>query len=130
MGENEEEVPEGLVKFLRYVRANQESSQEDFGDDFVRRLQLAVRNVKASREMEDRYMLFEELIKEEREDAKAEGKAEGKAEFVLELLSDLGEIPGDLYEKIMSEKDSEILSSYLRKALSAKTIEEFERSIS
>ena len=37
MGENEEEVPEGLVKFLRYVRASQESSQEGFGDEIVRK---------------------------------------------------------------------------------------------
>ena len=126
MGENEEEVPEGLMKFLKYVRASQESSQEDFGDDFVRRLQLAVRNVKASREMEERYMLFEELIKEEREDAKAEGKAES----VLELLSYLGEVPEELYKIIMSEKNPEILSSYLRKASSAKTIGEFEKLLS
>ena len=33
-------------------------------DSFVKRVQTAVRNVKASREMEEQYMLLEELIKE------------------------------------------------------------------
>ena len=33
-------------------------------DSFIKRVQTAVRNVKASREMEEQYMLLEELIKE------------------------------------------------------------------
>ena len=52
-GENEEEVPGGLVKFLKYVKAGLSESTGDFQDEFVQKLQSAVRNVKASREMDD-----------------------------------------------------------------------------
>ena len=50
------------------------------------------RKIKANREMEERYMLLEDLIKEEREEA----KAEGKAEMLLVVLSALGEVPEEL----------------------------------
>ena len=131
----------GLVKFLKYVKAGLDESTEDFQDDFVQRLQDAVRNVKASREMEERYMLLEELLKEEREngriegraegraEGKVEGKVEGKAESILELLSDLGEVPEELRKKILGEKDLDILKSYLKKASASKTIEEFQKLI-
>ena len=116
-------------KFLKYVKAGLDESTEDFQDDFVQRLQDAVRNVKASREMEERYMLLEELLKEERENGRIEGKAEGKAESILELLSDLGEVPEELRKKILGEKDLDILKSYLKKASASKTIEEFQKLV-
>ena len=123
----------GLVKFLKYVKAGLDESTEDFQDDFVQRLQDAVRNVKASREMEERYMLLEELLKEEREngriEGRAEGKVEGKAESILELLSDLGEVPEELRKKILGEKDLDILKSYLKKASASKTIEQFQKLV-
>ena len=127
----------GLVKFLKYVKAGLDESTVDFQDDFVQRLQDAVRNVKASREMEERYMLLEELLKEEREngriegkaEGKVEGKVEGKAESILELLSDLGEVPEELRKKILGEKDLDILKSYLKKASASKTIEEFQKLV-
>lgn len=43
-------------------------------------LQSAVREVKSSREMGEKYMTFEEYLYEEREDAREEGRAEGLAE--------------------------------------------------
>ena len=77
-GENEDEVPEELVKFLKYVKAELKESTGDFRDSFVKRIQDAVRNVKASREMEEQFMLLEELIREEREDARKQALAEGR----------------------------------------------------
>ena len=112
-----------------------------FQDGFVQKLQDAVRNVKASREMEERYMLLQELLKEEREagraegraegraQGRAEGKAEGKAESILELLSDLGDIPEDLQKRISVEKDPNVLKSYLKIASASKTIDEFRKRI-
>ena len=84
-GENEEEVPEELVRFLEYVGADLEASTGNFEDGFVSRLQESVRHVKASRKMEERYMLFEELLRNERKEGKAEGKAEGIIETGLEF---------------------------------------------
>lgn len=38
-GENEQEVPEALVNFLKYVGASLADSENDFHDEFVKRLQ-------------------------------------------------------------------------------------------
>ena len=119
-GENEDEVPEGLVKFLKYVKSEL-GENGDYEDDFVMRVQEAVRNVKISREMGERYMLLEEFVKEEREEA----KAEGKAEMLLEFLADLGEVPEELREKIESETNGNVLQTYLKKASKAESMDEF-----
>ena len=79
-GENEDEVPRELVNFLKFVKANQEESQKDFQDYFVKQLQDSIRWIKSSREMEERFMIFEEMMKDEREAGKQEGRREGKQE--------------------------------------------------
>ena len=65
-GNNADEVPEELVKLLNYVGASLSDSEQEFDDEFVRKLQATVREVKASREMGARYMTFEELLNDER----------------------------------------------------------------
>ena len=50
-GKNVNEVPSNLVKFLQFVGADEEGCTKDFGDEFVRRLQLSVERIKKSREM-------------------------------------------------------------------------------
>ena len=98
-------------------------------DSFIKRVQTAVRNVKASREMEEQYMLLEELIKEEREQALAEGRelglAEGQISSILELLSYLGEVPEEIKEAVSEENDLEVLKLYLRQAAAAKSMDDF-----
>ena len=126
-GENEDEVPEELVKFLRYVKAGLKESIEDFQDSFIKRVQTAVRNVKASREMEEQYMLLEELIKEEREQALAEGISRGQISSILELLSYLGEVPEGIKEAVSEENDPEVLKLYLRQAAAAKSMDDFRQ---
>ena len=71
-GENENEVPRELVNFLKFVKANQEESQKDFQDHFVKQIQDSIRWIKSSREMEERFMIFEEMMKDEREAGKRE----------------------------------------------------------
>ena len=60
----------------------------------MKRLQDAVREVKASREMGARYMTFQELLKDERE----AGRAEGRVELVKKKLA-----KGDSLEKIADD---------------------------
>ena len=130
-------MPKELVQFLQYVKAGNTDCAEKSGNGFVQKIQNAVQDIKTSREMEERYMLLEELIKEEREEAKAEGKSEGKAEGRTEgiaesiflFLEDIGEIPESLRIRIQEERRPEVLQSYLKKAASAKTIDEFLKSI-
>ena len=65
-GKNESEVPKELVTFLKYVKADLAGSEEAFDDPYVEQLQQFIRGIKGSREMEERFMIFEEMLKEER----------------------------------------------------------------
>lgn len=80
-GKNDHEVPETLVKFLSFVKADLAESTRDFGDEFVSQLQETVHSIKQSREMEGRFMLLEELLREERAEGIVEGIAEGEERF-------------------------------------------------
>ena len=116
-GENKDEVSGELVKFLDFVKADLSESEEDFDDQFVKKLQETIRRVKVSRELEERYMIFQEMLRE--------GYAEGKAEGVLNLLEDLGEISDDLRKRIISEKDLDVLKRWLKQAAKSESLEEF-----
>ena len=61
------------MKLLKFVGAQPSKSEKDFEGAFVKRLQNSIREVKASREMGARHMIFQEMLQEER----AEGRAEG-----------------------------------------------------
>ena len=128
-GENDREVPGELVSFLNFVKADLSESETDFEDDFVEKLQDTIRRIKSNREMEERFMIFEEMLRDERAEGKAEGIAEGKAEAVLEMLlelmKDLGEIPDELRNRITSEKDLETLKKWHRLAARSESLDEF-----
>ena len=113
------------VKFLKFVGAKPSDSEKDFEDAFIRRLQESIREVKASREMGARYMTFQELLKDERE----AGKAEGKAEDLLIFLQELGNVPDDLKERIMAEKNLERLRKWVKLAILSESIDEFENKM-
>lgn len=125
-GENDSEVPGPLVRFMKFVAASLGESTADFEDKFVERLQASIRRIKSSREMRERYMLFEEMLRDERAEGKAEGKVEGLAEAILEILDAYGEIPESLNNRIMSEKDGSVLRQLLKYAVQSTTISEFE----
>ena len=128
-GENDREVPGELVSFLNFVKADLSESETDFEDDFVEKLQNTIRRIKSNREMEERFMIFEEMLRDERAEGKAEGIAEGKTEAVLEMLlelmKDLGEIPDELRNRITSEKDLETLKKWHRLAARSESLDEF-----
>ncbi len=120
-GENEKEVPQRMVNFLKFVRADLEDSEKDYKDAYVKKLQESIRHVKESREMEERFMLFQEMLREER----TEGILFGKAEDVVELLEELGPISDEVREKIMTEKSLETLRKWHKLAAKAESMEEF-----
>ena len=128
-GKNPSDVSAELIRFLKYVESGDYGSDEGEQDNFVKRVQNTVERIKRDREMEGRYMLFKELLEEEKEEGRTEGRIEGKAESIVDLLSDLGTVSEELREKILGEKNFDTLRSYLRKAAAAKTIEEFETLI-
>jgi predicted transposase/invertase (TIGR01784 family) len=136
-GKNDSEVSEQLVKFLHFVGANLAESTDDFEDALVKRLQDSVARIKASREMGERYMLFEELLKDEYKAGKAEGKVEGRAEGAIaskieditELLSDIGTVSEDLLAKLRSLTDVEQLRGLIKLAAKAESVEAFEAEL-
>lgn len=124
-GRNADEVPKELKKFLEFVGADIRESEEDFEDSFVAQLQESIRRIKDDREIGERYMIFEEMLREER----SEGKAEGKADAILELLSDLGGISEELRRRIIGEKNQQMLNQMLRAAASADSMDMFTEKI-
>lgn len=124
-GENVKEIPKSMVNFLKFVGADLAESEGDFADDYVRKLQKSIQHVKESREMEERFMLFQEMLNDERAAGKAEGMLIGKAEDILELLEDLGIVSDDVREKIMNETDVKKLQMWLKFAAKAQSMEQF-----
>ena len=132
-GNNDGDVSPELVRFLRFVTANLEESERDFEDGLVRRFQETIREIKADREMGGRYMIFEEMLREEKQEGRLEGRLEGihagkleaKRESVLELLEELGEIPQALQDRIESLEDLEQLKILFKMAAKAASIPSF-----
>ena len=85
-GDNKDEVPEEIIKFLRYVSAGLKESEQDFGSDFVTKLQRSVKWIKRSRSKEREYMVLDEIKKKERREGREEGKSEERCDIVIQLL--------------------------------------------
>ena len=131
-GKNESEVPKELVTFLRYVKADLAESEEAFDDPYVEQLQNFIRKIKGSREMEERFMIFEEMLKEERAEGFAKGREEGREEgrstlkeTLLLFLQSFGDIPDEVLEQIQAQQDMEVLKNWMQTAFRSKTLEEF-----
>ena len=124
-GKNESEVPKELVTFLKYVKADLAESEEKFDDPYVEQLQKFIRRVKESREMEERFMIFEEMLKEERAEGREEGRLEGYVNLLLNVLQEIGEVPPALQEKIAFEKEEKVLIAWAKLAAKVTSIEEF-----
>lgn len=63
-------------------------------------------------------------------EGKTAGKTEGKTESILELLEDFGEIPNEIKEAIMEQKDLSVLKEWHKKAARVNSMEEFENFLS
>ena len=55
---------------MNFLAAPLAESEQDFEDDFIKQLQASVKKVKESREMGARYMTFEEVMIEKREEGR------------------------------------------------------------
>ena len=138
-GKDEEKVPKSLVRFLKFVAADIEQSDQDFEDDYVEQLQKSIHTVKESREMGERYMIFEEMMEEERRVGREEGLQEGlsvgriegelqaKKASIYELLEDEGMVSDRLQGEINALSDVEKLKDLLKLAAKSASIEVFEK---
>lgn len=136
-GKNEQEVSKELVTFLKFVKADLPKSQEDFHDPYVERLQRFIQNLKENREVEEHFMLFEEMLRDERAEGKAEGIAEGmekgrlegRHETLLQFLGELGQVPENLKEQILKQTDEKTLENWIKLAVTSESLETFIQAI-
>ena len=80
-----------------------------------------------------RYMVLERLLREEKEEGieegrkagREEGLEEGRTEAVLLILSEKGTVPTDLKNRILAQKDPDVVKQLILFAAEAKSIEDF-----
>lgn len=59
-------------------------------------------------------------------EGEAVGKLKGKIDSLLEILQELGDVPEALQTRIKSEKDLQVLTSWLKAVARADSVEEFQ----
>lgn len=128
-GQNRSDIPEELLQFLDYVKDTGRTGTVSTTDSFVRHLQVTIDTIKQNRSMEERYMLLEEMMRNEKQEGKQEGNIEGKQEFLLTALESKFSISTDLKEKIISETDINKLNTWFKLSLQASSQEDFEKSM-
>lgn len=123
-------VPKELVEFLEFVGANVEESEKDYGNSLVRQMQQTIRGIKRNREIGERYMLLQEMLRDEKREGRVEGRAEGRLEAtrdnVLSLLEEVGEISEGLRKEIEEIDNLDFLKTLHKKAARAESVEMFE----
>ncbi len=128
-GKNVEDIPNELVSFLKFVHADLKESQKDFQDDYVRQVQKSVTHIKASREMEERFMLLEELLKDEHRQGVQEGMKKGELKATREILEmtleRFGQLPESLLTTLYEQQDIELIRNWIQTALTVKSLDEF-----
>ena len=95
---------------MKFVKADLKESQEDFHDIYVKQLQNSIRHIKESREMEERFMILEEMLRDER----AAGRREERQSILRSFLEDFGSIPPELEKKLFEESDATVLKNWLK----------------
>ncbi len=102
-----EEAPE-LVRFLKYVDGAA-TAEESRADELLHRIEARITQIKQSRGMEVRYMLFSEMLSDER----MEGRKEGQNKIFR--LMDLMEADGDGDKIPRLRKDAGFLQQMFEK---------------
>ena len=128
-GTNESEVPEELVELLHYIEAEETVFSENYGDSYVRQLQKSVHDIKNSRQMEERFMMIEELMQEEFQAGKEEGRTEGKLETLVTNVTNILSIRNlltDSIKKLVTQTtDTDVLQKMLESAVVCTSTDEF-----
>ena len=120
-GKNRNDIPEELVQFLDYVKNTGRIETIETTDPFVRQLQNTIDKIKLNRGMEERYMLLEEMMRNE--------KREGKQECLLAVLESKFSVSAELKEKIVSQTDIDKINTWFQLSLSVSSIEDFEQNM-
>ncbi|MEW4410990.1 Rpn family recombination-promoting nuclease/putative transposase [Clostridium sp. AN503] len=107
-GQNDaEEAPE-LIRFLKYVDG-MSTAEESQSDELIQRIETRITEIKQSRGMEVRYMLFSEMLSDERKEGRQEGRDN------LFRLMDLMEANGEADKIPLLRKDAGFLQEMFEK---------------
>lgn len=118
--------------FQEYVLNNSEFKQldEDAYDVISRYTNFLKRDeISAKSKREGGKIDMCQAVTELMEESKAEGRAEGRAGLVLDLLKRIGQISDELFQRIMQERDTEVLCNWATLAVGANSVAEFEKKM-
>lgn len=110
-GQNAEEEPPELVRFLQYVEGS--LAALDGGDPLIRRIETRITDIKRDRSMEVSYMLFSEMLNDERREGYIEGREEERGR--LFHLMDLMEAGGEADKIPQLRRDPQFLQQMYHK---------------
>ncbi len=85
-GTNESDVPKELVSFLRYVMDSTDAYVERTKEWKLGKIHERIKTLKQSRELEERYMQFEELLKREHDEGLEQGYKNGCEKTTAQML--------------------------------------------
>ncbi|MBR5595937.1 MAG: hypothetical protein IKW30_00835 [Lachnospiraceae bacterium] len=115
-----------LSALLILLKTDNPQNNSETDDEYVKGLQRTIRSIKENRELEREFMSWEDI----RRDARLEGILEGRRKSVMDFLEELGIVPEDIKNRIMSETDEDILKLMSKAAFKATSFEEFRDKIS
>ena len=126
-------IPDELLQFLDYVKNTGRTETIFTTDSFVRHLQDTIDAIKQNRSMEERYMLLEEMMRNEKQKGIQEGIQQGSQQMLVQCLVDFLEIKfsvsDTMVKKIESETDICKLQAWFQLSLKVSSIEEFEKNM-
>ena len=132
-GTNRKDIPEELLQFLDYVKNTGRKEEILTTDPFVRHLQNTIDKIKLDRGMEERYMLLEEMMRNEKQKGIQEGIQKGSQEMPVRCIIDSLEskfvIPDKLKKNIISETETNKLNAWFQLSLKVSSLEEFEQNM-
>lgn len=136
-GKNDADISPELRNFLKFVSMDLPASETPSEDAFIAQLQKSIQKIKESRKMEERYMLFERLLQDERKAGFKEGIKEGIKEgskaterkHIMNFLKTKGLISQELTEKISMQQDMDVLEAWVTLSAEVSTVEEFQEKM-
>ena len=143
-GKNRDEISPGLAAFLDFVHADLKKSQEKTHDSYIKQLQESIQEIKVSREMGVRYVLFLEKLEEEYRDGYEAGERSGyekgekigydhgeknaRISIIRSILSEKGPLISQL-EEHLKKASIHTLDTWVRIAIEAQNCEMFLQKI-
>lgn len=137
-------ISPGLAAFLDFVHADLKKSQEKTHDSYIKQLQESIQEIKVSREMGVRYVLFLEKLEEEYRDGYEAGERSGyekgekigydhgeknaRISIIRSILSEKGSLISQL-EEHLKKASIHTLDTWVRIAIEAQNCEMFLQKI-